>query len=91
MKKLYYVVENECYDTVPELTGNSTLTVYQIEENQPKIFCEVQCFSWNSFEGPIPGKQVHKKILPTIPFLSFEKFEFVRYKLLALPRFPMPR
>lgn len=51
MKKLYYVVEKELQDVgdVEETTGYKTITCYDIVDNEPKIFCEIQTQNvWNS-------------------------------------------
>ena len=45
MRKLYYVVEKQSHDVgddIHELTGWKTITVYEIVDNQPKIFCEIE-------------------------------------------------
>jgi len=43
---LYYTVEKEVVnydanDGAEETTGNKTVSVYEIEENTPKLFCQI--------------------------------------------------
>ena len=43
--KLFYVVEKltqDVGDDIQELTGWKTITVYEILNNQPKMFCEFE-------------------------------------------------
>ncbi len=42
-KKLYYTVEKEIDNTGESLTGNKTITVYEIVNNEPKKFFGVEC------------------------------------------------
>jgi len=43
-KKLYYTVEKELQDLdgFEETTGNKTITCYDMVNNEPKIFCEIE-------------------------------------------------
>lgn len=41
MKKLYYTIEKEVDDD--NLTGNKTITVYEIVNNEPKRFFTIDC------------------------------------------------
>jgi hypothetical protein len=49
-KKLYYTVEKETenIDSIEECTGNKTITVYEIEENEPKTLCQIESYNHNS-------------------------------------------
>ena len=43
-RKLYYVVDKEISsDLEDELTGNKTISVYEIIDNVPKNLCTVEC------------------------------------------------
>lgn len=41
MKKLYYTIEKEVDDD--NLTGNKTISVYEIVNNEPKRFFTIDC------------------------------------------------
>ena len=45
LKKLYYVVEKKLQDVgddIQEITGWKQITVYDMVNNIPKIFCEIE-------------------------------------------------
>jgi len=57
-KKLYYTVKKELssFDDnveVEETTGNKTITCYDIVDNQPKIFCEIESLNTLNLEEEI--------------------------------------
>ena len=56
-KNLFYVVEKESYydvgDNIHKLTGWKTITVYEIINNQPKIFSTIGAEIANSSENEI--------------------------------------
>jgi hypothetical protein len=54
-KKLYYVVTKQLQDfgEFQETTGWKTITVYEIVDNQPKIFAEIEARNVDSTEGEI--------------------------------------
>ena len=41
-KKLYFVIEKEISSDGETLTGNKTVSVYEIKDNVPTRFCEVE-------------------------------------------------
>lgn len=44
MKKLYYTVDKELNEIdrgLYDATGNKTLTAYEIIDNKPKVFCQL--------------------------------------------------
>ena len=55
-KKLFYVVEktvkNIGFDQY-ELTGYKDITVYEIIDNQPKVFCEIEALNTSPTEAEI--------------------------------------
>jgi len=52
-KKLYFTVEKEVYGDGETLNGNKTITVYQIINNEPKRFFDVECFNEDSSQEEI--------------------------------------
>lgn len=40
-KKLYFTIEKEVDSTGESLTGNKTITVYEMINNAPKQFCSI--------------------------------------------------
>ena len=54
-KILYYVVEREVNDCIDEsfLTGLKTIRVYDIVDNKPKLFCEIETLIELSSENEI--------------------------------------
>ena len=47
---LYYVIEKQIQtiDTIEECTGWKTIRVYEIIDNQPKLFCEIEALNETS-------------------------------------------
>ncbi len=52
-KKLHFTVEKEIDSTGESLTGNKTITVYNIVDNEPSVFFELNSSNENSSKKEI--------------------------------------
>ena len=52
-KKLYYTVEKEVDTTGESLTGNKNIIVYEMVNNEPKKFFDVDCSNDDKSESEI--------------------------------------
>ncbi len=55
MKKLFYTIDFERDSTGESLNGNKTITVYEMENNQPKKFCDIETINEAKSQEEIQG------------------------------------
>ena len=55
MYQLYYTIEKfvDYINGVEELEGTKEITVYEMIDNQPKIFCQIDCRNEDNSENDI--------------------------------------
>lgn len=51
-RKLYYTISFE-FDESDSKNGNKTISVYSIENNEPKNFCDIECQNVDNSETQI--------------------------------------